>query len=522
MRSPSLVALAAVVALPAALLVANCKSDPRGAEPPLPASAAAAPTAVDVTLTAAFKPVELPDPGVPGFAFPERASTVDGWARSNDVDDIAVHAWGLWTALTMDSGQSFEGLPLRVFETWFTLDDLLDAKPLASASRRAPRPLGELEQLARGRTRKVARSSGSSPLPIPSPSPTASPGPTPRQETGESELYGFVKFNPPAAEHIARNRLLSIGRLTELVVDSGETQIPPFPDAAIAIKALYSTFATTKAGPAGVDGGNVSAPYALFPVWSGPNHPPSVSPSSTWKACVWIDLLDTTEGPATDEVDTKCDPSGASRTTATTYGLARFLHFTLTAPEASAQKGRAGRTVGSEAHVGDVVVLAGMHVTTRETAGWTWESYFWTPTPDSPPLPSSRALAAKRPAQLTGAPRSYASCAVLSMQLPAQPLTGGATDGASLYCYNPYLEAEFGPKDLPDSVPGKFEGKTVSNDVGTETNCMACHAQAAFAPPGMTAPGYTADRYIDLADPRFAGLLHTDFLWSLPDSAEAP
>jgi hypothetical protein len=504
--------ITAVLAVPMGLLVADCKSDPKPSSYISPSP----PRPVDVSVPAGFKPVELPDPKIAGFQFPEPSKTVEGWADSNDVDAMAKHAWGLWTALTMDSGQSFEGEPLRVFETWYTLDDLEDAVPLESASRRAPRPLGELEQLARGREKKGGAGPQST-----TPLSNASPGPTLRQQTGERELAGFIKFNPPAADHIARNGLISSPRLMELV-DSGETKIAPFPNTAVSIKAIYSYYATTESGPARADAGNPAAPYALFPVWSGPTNPPAPSPSQSWKSCVWIDLLDTTDGPATSEVDTKCDPSGSSRTPATTYGLGRFIHFTVTAPEVAAQSAPSARSVGSEVNVGDVVVLAGMHVTTRETEGWTWETFFWTPAPDDPPTPSSRVFASDRPDQLTGAPRGYASCAILSMQLPAQPLTGGATDGESVYCYNPYLEAQFTPKILPDSRPGRFEGRTVRNDVGSETNCMACHAQANFAPQGKTGPSYTADRYVDLASPDFAGLLQTDFLWSLPDTAATP
>jgi hypothetical protein len=90
-----------------------------------------------------------------------------------------------------------------------------------------------------------------------------------------------------------------------------------------------------------------------------------------------------------------------------------------------------------------------------------------------------------------------------------------------VYCYNPYLEAGFGPNNLPDSIPGKFAGKTVQNNVGVQTNCMSCHVAAAFNPKQLpNAPAYAGDRYVDLMDPRFKGTLKTDFLWSIPDFAK--
>jgi hypothetical protein len=480
----------------------DCKSDPP--RPPRPEA---------VVIPSAFDPVALPDPKIAGFRFPESAETVARWAASDDVDAAARHAWGLWTALMTDSGESFEGQPLRVFETWFTTRDLLASVPLPAVPRpRVPHPLGDLEQLHR--IRRAARLDADAETPPPN----VDGGNSEEGDAGSpagDELLGFVKFDPVAAEHVASDRLLSKGRLQELVT-LPVAKIPDFPNAAIVVKAVYQTLST------GGDAGTSAAQYSKLASWTGPPDPAVSFPPSSWTDCVWIDRLDPTSGTGNGEVDTRCAEDGSSRTPATTYGLGRFVHFTLSATEAAAGGPSSAAANESVGQPGDVVVLIAMHITTRESPEWTWETYWWTPTPDEPAAPSSAAFAAARPAQLSSAARNYAGCTALSMLRPPPPSTGGSNVGESVYCFNPWLEAKFGPKDLPDSQAVTWNGVSVTNDVGVQSNCMSCHAQANYSPPGSKGPDYTGDRYVDRSSAEFNGTLLTDFLWSIPDSATDP
>src|SRR4029079_5321056 len=77
---------------------------------------------------AAFKPVPLPDPKIPGFKFPEDEATIIGWTQKNDQKAINHRGWGIWTARHMPSGQTFNGQELSVFETWLTPADILTAQ----------------------------------------------------------------------------------------------------------------------------------------------------------------------------------------------------------------------------------------------------------------------------------------------------------------------------------------------------------------------------------------------------------
>ncbi len=52
---------------------------------------------------------------------------------------------------------------------------------------------------------------------------------------------------------------------------------------------------------------------------------------------------------------------------------------------------------------------------------------------------------------------------------------------------------------------------------GMKSNCMTCHRMSAWPPlPKVTTPGTIPDW-----DPRFAGKIKLDFLWTLSGSGEA-
>jgi hypothetical protein len=275
----------------------------------------------------------------------------------------------------------------------------------------------------------------------------------------------------------------------------------------------------------------VNSRYYMLRVWPGP--PPltfnqtkqlwesKAFPPQIWGQCVWIDVQGT--GNTGAAVDTTCAQNGSSRTAASTYGIDQFIHFQMT--KADADLANANAQGGPSVSEGDFTILTGMHATSREITRWTWQTYWWTNTPDNPTAPSSPSIAANRPSQLTGAPRHYAQCAGYEEVVPPQPASGGSNTGQTVYCYNPYLEAQFSVGILPDSQPGMTtrNGQAVktANNVGMQTNCMSCHEQASFAPiPVRTAPQYTGARYVDLNGPTFNGVLKVDFLWSIPGNAQ--
>ena len=68
------------------------------------------------------------------------------------------------------------------------------------------------------------------------------------------------------------------------------------------------------------------------------------------------------------------------------------------------------RIPGDAEHPDTVAVLVALHLATRETEAWTWQTWWWTPDPEDPPAPSSARAAELRPAEVPGAARHYATC----------------------------------------------------------------------------------------------------------------
>ncbi len=449
----------------------------------------------------AITAVPLPDPQVPGFHFPESEATVVTWVRELGAGspdsaaaafkNINLHGWGLWTALTLQTAQVDNGERLRVFETWFTPQEV-DAQPKAAgaASLRAmPRlrsPLRNFVQFEHGlepRDRGLMA-----------------------QAAGSETVFGYVKFDPTAADHVIKQNLLSTAALNQLIM-GGAQQIPVFPSTALTLKSAFQIITT---------GSLVDGRYYRLNVWTGPPSTPQAWAPYMWPGVVWIDVQG--GGSGSGQVDMEASTDGGSRTDQTTYPVSSMINHRISAYEAAQFN---LMQPGSNVKAGDYAVLVAMHVAGREIARWTWQTFWWSPTPDNPQLPSSPAIAGLRPDQLKGAARNYAMSLAYDMTSPTQPNVGGQNAGSALYAYNPYLEARFGPANLPDSTPGNDpNGQPAANSVGVACNCMSCHIRANYNPNNLaTAPRYSGARYTDLDDPQFAGTLQVDLLWSLPEIA---
>jgi hypothetical protein len=400
-------------------------------------AACAAAIAIASDAQAQFKPVDFPkDVGVPDFVFPAPGATIDQWAQTDDVASMAAHAWGLWIGVNMDSGEAFGGQKLRVFETWNEKSELPTGAAIADA---APRP--------RVRTPRVLRQfrfQNGNRVPM-----TAIPGNSP---------LGFVKFDPTAADHIVKNKLLSQQTLDNLLDPAKITNVPDFPNTAIFLKVETVPVSDDPMNPG----------FFKFSVWPGPPATPQSFGPGKWNAFVWIDLnpanANTGDGSVGNGTDT--------RKPGNTYSINQFLNL----------KDGNGKTE----------IVAGMHMTTREIQNWTWQTFWWTPDATKPPAPSSQQIAAARPKQLLtmGAPAHYAVALAYSMR---------TSTGGNVFGYNPYLEAGF------SGLAGSFP-------FGVQTNCMSCHANASYKGIPST---YVGNENIDIAGPQFKGQVRLDFLYSL-------
>lgn len=444
-------------------------------------------------------PVPLPNPHVKGYAYPESQGAILGHVNHNDTAWIATHAWGLWASLTT------QVLPnLHVYETWQSPynGQILSSGLSSGGATQFRTPDGRsavihhFQRPGQFHGHRFVGQTSTEPLP-----------------SSSDQVLVTVNWSPQMAQQVQRNHWLSSTALNALLA-KGQRGITLNPYS-VTLKPTYFWMGAPLLA---------HGRYYRLSTWPGPPNPAIPFPSNLWGQCVWVDTQDNGRGTGTGAVDTTCSGDGSSRTAANTYGLANFIHFKLTPVEASEwSKEGISVTVGKTTYqpkAGETVILAAMHVGTREMTEWTWQTYWWQPDPTKVIAPATRAGVAARPAQLKGAPAHYAMCASYQMVTPNQPINGGHGTRPHL-CYNPYLEAPFShSQDLSGSRPWTYQGTTYDMNVGVQTNCMSCHSQATYAKDNLKTLPYTADRYIGLDSPDFKGYLQMDFSWSIQQNVK--
>jgi hypothetical protein len=278
-----------------AVVLAGCAkpSPPAGTDSNVPAKLTM--TALTKATEGQFQPVPLPDPQVPGYRFPEAEDTVVGWTRDNNAKAIDAHLWGLWTALTSESDQLFNGQKLRVFETWYDPDDLRPSpgpNVAAGAKRiRQPRRLEVPRQFEHGGT-----------------------APEPMKEGGahgQSTVLAGVKYDPTASQFILDKGLLSRSQLTAYLNTDRLPAVPALPNTAVSLKPAYLPVPSQALQ---------QGRYFLLREWPGP---PDLTfdagrnlwvgkafGENAWGQCVWIDIQGA--GNTGGGVDKTCTSNGSS------------------------------------------------------------------------------------------------------------------------------------------------------------------------------------------------------------------
>lgn len=424
---------------------------------------------------------------VSGFNFPEAETTLNQWIYNNNTEAIYQHAWGIWAGLTQTIA-TIDGQAVRAFETWNTLDNIKFQTGAAYAKQNKSRlNLSRPNQFRNAKTIK----------PITHPKKQKS-------NDGDTNIFVSVAYNPPAAKHTISNKLLLQSTLNTYL-EQGYTQIPDFPNNAITIKPVYKL--VPKNSPKGI---------YTFPGWPGTPNPAKTYPEQDWNACVYININEKTPKAGGNSIDKGCK----NRNDNNTFYLSNFIHQQITAQDANYLSTQLSIPVST----GDYAILVGIHVTTRETKRWAWQSFWWSVNPKDPYSPSSKAIAAKQPSEaLDAAAQHYAMTVAYSMVNPAQPITGGQNIGHPVIAYNPHLEAGFDPATFQIIRP--ING-TLKNQYGVQTNCMTCHSLALYDPSvdynnsDNREKPYAPDFYISLNDNVYTGKLQLDFAWSILGALE--
>jgi hypothetical protein len=149
--------------------------------------------------------------------------------------------------------------------------------------------------------------------------------------------------------------------------------------------------------------------------------------------------------------------------------------------------------------VGDVMILVGMHLITKEVDSWTWNTYWWADEKHR----QSPGYGHDRPQGLAAPWNNYVMAATI--EGGGKQRQDGKAENA---VFNPYQESQL-------SNPGHANPQWG----GLGSNCLSCHARAAFPfdevkyPKNLVTLGET--------DPnQFANRIQTGFLWSVADFAQ--
>ncbi len=379
--------------------------------------------------------------GVPA----EEARLLDAVAAA-DRRAIREHAWAIWAGLTARTFERFNGKRLPVFETWFSGTELYDARPYACDD-------VDLRPFARNFEKPAQLHHHGGSLP-------------------NEQVTGFNRFNRATVQHVCSHQYNLAATLDALnasftpATPVGAREIVPFPREAMALKPVFT--AIKQSG------------ITVLPYWAGPTASTNLTNPTpdTWTQCVAV-VPPGTVAPASP---TDCICNGTPRT-CEVVTLDRMYAFKLTAAEV-ADMASDSSLAGGPLEEGDWAALMAMHTTSKEIDRWTWQTFWWTPTPDASPDGDFRPDAVRREF------RNYAMCTAWSMNGPPESETGTPE-----VCFNPWLETGLQGID------------------GVQSNCMTCHQLAAW--PNFSTP-YQANGFVSPDDAAlFGSSLRVDFLWSV-------
>jgi hypothetical protein len=412
------------------------------------------------------------------YEFPVPKAQLDQQIAANDTAALREHGWMLWSGVTADSTQSFQGQKLPIWETWLSEQEAFafpSGQALAAQSRNL-RPFAIPRQFRH----QTQRSGSLVALQI---APSAA----------KNRLLAFVKLSPDSAGFVAvshptpgpggpdaaYNKASDLDRLNayfnQNATPVGDRKIVDFPARATDLKMVFMP----------VKADQLSA----IPLWGGPqNSTNAVNPTpDTWNQCVALDPTSTKSG--TVQID--CN---GKTVTAPVVPLTSFYAIRVDSDAATRINATLNLSGAASLATGDFQILLAMHITTKEITNWTWQTYWWQNGQNPPGNIPGSVDGMLGPDRIKGPWRNYAMCVANSIVFPPTD-----PNGKSIVCYNPFLE-------------------TAQAD-GINSNCMSCHARATWqgAPYPET---YIPNGWVDLADPTiFADQVKTDFVWAVQGAA---
>lgn len=394
-------------------------------------------------------------------------TTMAQWVKTRNERAIDAHAIALWDGLTAPANEVFHGVPLAIYDTWYSPCQIYPAPPPGAPSTCTSQIVNQPTFLGLEPPEQFFHS----------PATTASDILTSVRYNQEMTAFVDTGYDgSPYTTGVGLVKAIDVGQ-TNLVDSTAPT--------AMMLKPTYDLFSSTQPTVIGYwkgPGLNESLGSSTSPLVPGPK---------TW---LTIAVIDPT-GKATNAIPrTYCantvDPAGNVVASSTYVApprsyrvipLSQFYSIPVTASEIGAieaeraaftrrqiaelyrRYGRATPAPGcpSVTPPHPVAALVGMHVVTTEQKDvWTWQTFWWNP--NARPLPGAR----------RGFQHFDYATAYWKVDRPPYGYR---------YAFNPYLEGGFGTATFGTTYwPAQGKPGSVIN-LGITTNCISCHSQAVYA-----------------------------------------
>lgn len=406
------------------------------------------------------------------YSYPADSTVINKWIKHNNFKAMYKHSWSVWQHLTNPVGDG----KLK-YQTWSS-------------------PAQIIEKLNNPTLNSVSELKFKKPAQF---------GHAKAKQTtfDDTNIVEVVAYNKASEDFAIKNKIFYLSSLKAM--QNGDfSKIPDFPSDAINIKPVYKIITKDK----------LNGTIYTMPSWNGPEYHTDGYPEKDWASCIHVNVSETNDTNPNGRADYACD----SVNTENTYFLNDFIHFKISAAQATTYNTEISNAA-YKANEGDIALLVGMHVTTKEIKRWVWQTYWWSPTPLTPNSPSSNDIASARNGiKLNGAANHYAMGVAYSMLIPAQPYVGGENEGELVVAFNPHLESGFGESTFTGSTSYVYnQGEKIETNLGVTTNCMSCHMPAILDANDFNpdASIYYGDTYIDYKNPIFKDKLMVDFAWSI-------
>lgn len=387
-----------------------------------------------------------PQPMPGHLGFPTPGYVILQWIENNNLPAMRTHSWNIWNSMSQPSGQYYgkQSVELPVWDTWKSTTEIWPGDSIPNSRQLHPFQLARQQLGLHGQTNND-RSSG-------------------------DFAVALMKFDPIAVRFIETPQMAADGKNYPINTFAGlekinaawpqdtpieKRAIRDFPRGAVETKPTFFPVKKNQLTP--------------VPMWQGGGAATNtINPTpATWKNCVLVDSANTNTNirklrlANSKEINQAVKVANFACNTFYYAPIGLFYSVELTADSAKAFDTLQWTTVdkGVSLSAGDYAVLVAMHVNTKETDRWTWQTYYWQGGVAQDVYHPGSLL--NQPANLPAPWKHYAMCTAYDEII----------GGQQVVCFNPYLETHSG---IPD---------------GIHSNCVTCHRVAAIG-ADKTTPAY--------------------------------